>query len=164
MTFWQIAGIAAGIAIGIISAIFGIGVWVGRINTRVSSNSAALEKINDNLLKIFDRLPSVTVVGASPKKLTELGEQIAREVDAYNWAKRAVTYLSQDVLNMEDYEIYDWCVHYAFDTDNLDGRTNELISRTAYEHGINITEVLAVFPIVLRDTIIEAKGKRTWTE
>lgn len=171
LTFWQIAGISLGIA----GAIFGIGAWVGRINEKVSSNSTGLaktnndqsrwmEKINDNLLAIFDRLPSPTVAGASPKKLTPLGKQISSEVGASDWARRAFAFMDKAILEKEDHEIYDLCIDYSFGGDNIDGVTNELIARAAYAHGINVADVLAVFPIVLRDTIIEAKTKRTWTE
>ena len=58
-----------------VSALVGIGIWVGKINEFKSGAKGILLTIQGDIKKIFERLPPTPVAGNSPRSLTEFGRK-----------------------------------------------------------------------------------------
>lgn len=76
-------------AITLAGSLVSIGIWIGSVNTKQKSFKEALEEIkegireiNKNILKIFSRLSSDIIDGQSPLRLTKLGQEMSKSLDA----------------------------------------------------------------------------------
>lgn len=165
--------------VGVLMTIFTIvflgGRWVGGVNQRLDhhsaildhhsaileEHSAALDQINTlldqirrDIRKLFNRLPPDTVDDDSPLRLTELGEQIARQLDARTWAALTAEQLRDRVSGMRPYQIQEFCFNYVYDFEP-DPRMKDGIGDAAYENGIDDIQVLRALALVLRDELLQ---------
>ncbi len=60
----------------------------GKVDADRATFKEFMAKIREDIKKILRRLPPRTVEGASPLRLTELGEQVSKEIGASEWADR----------------------------------------------------------------------------
>ena len=71
--------------IGLIAALIGVGVWIGRIETSMSSFKRFMDEIREDI-KTLLRMSQPPVQSGSPVVLTELGERISATVNAKSWS------------------------------------------------------------------------------
>lgn len=144
--------------------IFAFGKWYGAVNSDRKSFKEFMSEIREDIegirTKIEDVLrrlpPPPLITGKSPLSLTEFGEEIAGELDAENWANDLAYDIWEDVQEMKDYEVHEYCFDRVR-SDDFTGDMRDTIKEVAYENGINTDGVYDVLAIVLRDTILEKR-------
>ena len=90
------SGIVA-LAMAIITLIFKVSRWSGRIDEKFVSVDAFMREIREDVKNIFNRLPPSTVSGNSPRQLTDLGKKVSEEVRAEDWAGSIVNTVFPDI-------------------------------------------------------------------
>ena len=125
-----------------------------------------MEEMRDDVKKIFHALPQDTTKTSSPITLTDLGIEIAKEIKANEVVeKRAKLFISR-ATDMPPYEIQEMCFNYVEDelindSDIQEDYRNLLDTRvktSAFQHGLEVNQVLRVIGVLLRDKVLEAKG------
>ena len=130
---------------------------VGGVSNELRANRSLLKEIQYDIRKIFRRLPSSTVTGASPIQLTDLGEKIAKALGAVAWAEQMAGSLRDRVSGKRPDEIQEFCFTYVYDEYRPDSELERAINVSAYENGIDTSQILDVLAIVLRD-VLEFRG------
>ena len=142
--------ITAVLAVG--SVLVVIGIWVGKISEFKSGAKGILLTIQEDIKKIFERLPPTPVSGNSPRTLTEFGRKISDHFGAEEWADQLTSKIVKDIRGMEPFEIDHFCQEYV-----QKKLTEEQIMRvyeSAYELEIDKEGVLDVLSVVLRDKLL----------
>ena len=145
--------------ISICAALIGIGAWVGKMNSDMSTVKDFIKEIRDDIKEIFKCLPPVTATSKSPIQLTDLGEEVADEIAVETWAHELKQKINTELEGKPDpYEVQEICFQYAekhlfdaikeFDEDDALAKK---IKGSAYNHGLELDQVLMVVGIVLRD-------------
>ena len=73
---WIICGVA------VAGALLKAGMWISGVNSDRASFKAFMQRVEDKLDKISDRLPAQTVSSSSPIQLTDLGEENSASLGA----------------------------------------------------------------------------------
>ena len=141
--------------IGAISAILGIGIWVGSVNSDRKSFKNFMEEVRRDIKEILERLPPKTVTGSSPLSLTELGKTISEHIDAQRIANELAGVLSEDLQDKSYYDIQERCTDFITNEFKPSPAQDKIIRESAYEHGVKIEQVKDVIAIELRDAVIE---------
>ena len=141
--------------------IFKSGQWIQRVNSDRKSFQAFMDEIRsdikeirDDIKRIFGRLPSTSITGSSPLKLTDIGEAISRKLDAKSWAKETAPELIPALRQKRPYEIQDACFKYVKETFAPDDEQLVELQACAYEKGIKLEAVLDVLAVELRDRLL----------
>lgn len=140
-----------------VSAIGGIGYWVGQVNSDRKSFKEFMVEVREKLDKIFWNLPGPLTGLGSPVKLTELGEKAAKRIDAYAWAGRVAPEHADRVKGKKEYQVYKVCQEYVEEVFRT-GQPPELVEKsieTAYEHGTHVSQVMNLLAVVLRDELLK---------
>ena len=117
-----------------------------------------MEDIRNRLIEVFDRLPPVPVAGASPLRLTKLGETIAEELDASEWIAKVAVEVRADVEGKRPYDVQEFCGEYIHDVFKPDDEQDDRIKACAYNHGLTDSQVLEVLVVLLRDELLSMTG------
>ena len=135
--------------------------WRGSVDQQLTNHDTwfdglkeDIQAIRSSIQQIFLRLPPNTVGGSSPLRLTDLGEEVAKAIQADTWAKYQAQSLIDKMLDKRPDEIQDFCFEYVKDY-KPDESLDRAIRVAAYNHGIDRSKVLDVLAIVLRDTLID---------
>lgn len=145
--------------------IFGVGEWKGKVDNELANLKEFLQRLDEKISKLSPGpSPSPLLRGTSPLSLTELGEEVADEMGAYGWAEKAAYDVWDEVEEMEDYEIHDFCYDYVGESD-VQEKWATKVRRVAYERGMTRQAIYDVLAVVLRDQIIgkltEGEGEST---
>ncbi len=85
-----------------------------------------IEGIRTKIEDILHRLPPPPLItGKSPLSLTGFGEEIADKLDAENWANNLAYDIWEDVQEMKDYEVHEYCFD-CVRSDDFTGDMTEL--------------------------------------
>ena len=148
-----IAALAAGIG-----AIVKVSRWGGRVDSRLETLETTTKEVRSDIKAILRRLPPATVEGASPLRLTELGQEISAKLDGAAWAREVAPKVLKRVRGMDPYRVQEFCRSYVQDgTDEGWAPDEEMatqLGRCASEHGLKLEQVLDVLAIELRDCIL----------
>ena len=133
--------------------------WMGKVDEQRSVLSGFVERIASDIAQIrrdinqmFLRLPSPTVAGGSPTRLTDTGREIAAALEAEEWARRLAPGLLAQVAGMVPFEVDDFAATYV--QQHLSDDLRRLVAARAYEHGIDRPSVRDVLRVVLRDELL----------
>ena len=103
-----------------VSALIGIGVWVGSVNRDRNQFSnfidrieSKISEINQDIKNILLRLGPDVAVRGSPIRLTELGERVSETIGAKGIAETLSAELHSKTVGMTDYEIQEFAKDYA---------------------------------------------------
>ena len=140
-------------------AMFRVGRWVESVNKITKDMPVFMSELRDDIKKILSWLPPALVTRASPLRLTALGEKIAREIDAMEWAKGMSQSLIEDARDREPFEIYEMCKNYVDNDKHVPNREFlRSVNVSAYEAGIDVSGVNEVLAVVLRDQLLSELG------
>lgn len=162
--------------------IFKTGKWVGGVNEQLATHSSLLRAIfqelrtmrqdmgkmrqdmrtmrqdmgamRQDVQQLYHRLSEPTIAKNSPRRLSELGEQIAEDLGVAKWARQTAEQMRQRVIGKRPYEIQEICFTYIYNEYQPDPEFDIAIREAAYEHGIDDRSVLAVLVIALRDEFL----------
>ena len=143
------------------TAVFHVGRWVGNTNTDRQNFKEFMTDVRGKLDSIFKILSSRTVGSGSPTQLTDLGHKISGEVKAKAWAKKNAAALAQEVAGKQPYEIQDFSFDYVFNRQEPNSEEMALWKESAYQHGLDSSEVKNVLMVELRDALLEIIQKPT---
>ena len=118
-----------------------------------------MKDIGKKVDKLLNRLPEPTTAPGSPRKLTDFGAGIAREVKAFHWAKTVSRRHAAEVRGKTPYEIDELSKKFVTDTFERSASFTQRLSHCAYEHGIEISEVIKVVEVVLREEFLSMLDK-----
>lgn len=141
------------------------GEWEGSVNTRIETLEKFMDevrsdvkKIQENITKIFERLPVKTVSGDSPLQLTDLGIKISEKIKASEWAKQTASKLIPLVKNKDPYEVQELCLNAVKEGNYISKDMDAELRSCAYDNGIHKEEVLKVLAVELRDELLNQRG------
>ena len=130
--FWlSVAGTITA-AVAIIGGVIAISRWTGRVDTRLANLKSAAKTVAKDIKKIL-RLWQPEVAGASPLKLTELGDRMAAFMKAQDWAGGIAPGLLPGVVNKQPFEIDKFARDYV--AEHLDAEMERRVDACAYEFG-----------------------------
>lgn len=157
--------VAAVIGAGIVAIIalvawqFGFARWTGHIDTRLDALGGridkveeSIEKIRDQILSIFKVMPPSQFKVVSPLSLTEHGEESARAMGAWDWAKQLAPTLRGELEGKEDFEVDLYCQQLVLN--QLSPEMLTRVHRRAYETGADQVDIRRVLGVVLRDELL----------
>ena len=144
-----------GLLIGIMVKIYKIDTWVGAINTEINTLKKGLKTVQEDIKKLFERLPpQKTADASSPLNLTDFGRKISDHVDAKEWANNNAEKLMEQARGKEEFEIFSICSEHVEKTFDEENEFNRTVQSTAYNYGTDTEQVLMVYRIELRDRIL----------
>ena len=147
------------VALGTVSILVSIGIWIGRMEYFRGTVEKTLVEIRADIGKIFDLLSRASVVSSeSPIKLTDLGRTISGELDADKWAEERVARLKDELQGKSPYEIQEYCFEFAKGNTEYDPILVTNMQASAYNHGLELDQVKRVFGVALRDALMKSLG------
>ena len=153
-------------AITLAGSLVSIGIWIGSVNTKQKNFTEALQEIkedireiNKNILKIFSRLgPDVTDT-QSPIVLSDLGEEISKELNTIAWANRFADVVQKEVVGKDAYSIQEFSFEYVKNDECYSAEELHQIRDAAYKYGISDKSVRRVVGVQLRDILLDLAQK-----
>ena len=135
-------------------AIFAFGQWKGKVDSDRASFKGLMAEIRNDIKEILRRLPSHTLAGGSPLRLTDLGKSISERLDAPTLAQDLVPLLQERIEGKTPYEIQEMCFDYIRHQYNPPDEVDTLIKTCAYDNGIDRGQVVDVLAVELRDKLL----------
>ncbi len=164
-TFWASPATATlaivgvlGLLGGFIFAIFKIGAWYNSVNTNQKRFDIFIEKIEDKLDQILDRITKLsheTLETESPPKLNHLGLEVSEELKASTWANKVASQVISQVRGKKDYQIQKFSFEITRTGTIIDEEMEIKVEICAYERGLVKGDVLDVLAIRLRDELLK---------
>ena len=152
-----------GSVVVIVTALLKLGAWKGRVDGIIDEVKGLRNDIRDQIRKelqwwFANAVSKRTIEAQSPTRLNDLGKDIARDLNAEDWAKALAGTLQTDAAAREVDEAYEADI-LAFDViyGELTDRDQDMsarVSKCAYRRGLSRDDVLAVLQVVLRDALI----------
>ncbi len=147
----------------LVGAIFAAGRWYSNVNADRGMFTGFMQEVRDDfkevqkdIKEILRRMPPVPVAGASPLRLTEFGEELAKWMAAVEWAEKEADKIT--LLGGEQpFQLDSVAERYV--TEKIDGDTDVLITKCAYEFGTDKEGVRGVLRVVLRDELLKRTGQ-----
>ena len=100
------------IGLAALGAIFGVGKWVGAVNSDRASLKQFMDEVRKDIKEILQRLPAKVVTGRSPVQLTDLGKRVSECLDASSIVQGLAPKLIDLVAGKPDYEVQEICFSY----------------------------------------------------
>ena len=145
--FWVLLFAAVG-------TIFGFGLWKGRVDSDRASFKEFMKEVRNDIKEILRRLPSHTLAGSSPLRLTDLGKSISERLDAPALAQDLAPHLQERIKGKAPYEIQEMCFDYIRHEYMPPDAVETLIKTCAYDNGIDRGQVVDVLAVELRDKLL----------
>ena len=138
------------------------GTWKGSVNTDRANFKEFMreirndiKEINGKISQIFSRLPADVATSQSPIRLTDLGRDISKNVEATAWVNKVYDTVQGKVKGQEAYEVQQFSFKYADNDDHYTEEERIRIRKVAYDvNGISENEVRQVLGIELRDKLL----------
>ena len=143
--------------LGAAAALIAIGRWVGGVNNDRSRFHEFMEEIRSDIKKIFQRLGEAPIAGSSPVRLTEYGEDIAKTIEAAEWATATAPDLKERVEGKKPYQVEQ--VARAYVADELSEEWQERVAQEAFRRGARRDDITSVLWVVLRDELLRLTGQ-----
>ncbi len=160
----HIGAVITGIIILIVITVIATN-WITKVNASRSTLAEFIKEIRDDIKKIFDRLPAPTIASQSPIRLTDLGREIAEEIKVREWVSECADRLHGRIESKSAYDIQEFCFQYAkqeligdLEEGIISLINSEDIKTSAYNHGLELKQVLEVVGVMLRDEMLKRSG------
>lgn len=150
---WLAPSISIGTVIALILAALRAGEWKGRVDTKIEGFETAITDLTKEVRRVLGLLPSAVIEGASPLRLTELGQDISKELNASSWANRVADDIELQMRGKEPYEVQEFCFDYVSALE-LDAEQQRRVNQSAYDHGLPEEQVRRVMALELRDSLL----------
>ena len=146
--------IILGVAVAVVVASVRIGMWVGTVNTDRRSFNEFMTELRADIKEILLRTKPTPVAGSSPLRLTDLGEKIAKRLDANKIVERIILEVQDRAKGKSAYEIQELSSKFFLNDYLPEEEEESLIQECAFENGIDREQVLRVLVVVLRDRLL----------
>ena len=101
--------------------------------------------------------PEPLLAANSPLQLTNMGRDIAARIQAESWAAEVAPTLKHRTAVLPPYKVDALCGDYVDQC--LELHMRDRVAETAYEHGMERTEVLSVLRVTLRNRLLADTGR-----
>ncbi len=137
------------------AAVSGLGERVGTLERVIGKMQKDLKRA---LLVVFPGYP--TFESDSPLRLTDLGRDVAAELDADAWVQGVITDFRERTRGEAPYAIEEVCFEFLVYGDEFQPSPDfeAKIRASAYEHGLTKEQVRGVLALVLRDELIRLES------
>ena len=125
-----------------------------RVDERMEKVDERMEKFDKRIDDILNRLSPPPTITESPIRLSELGEQISKNVGAKAWAAEVAQELVDQTKGMNPFEVQTLSFEHAKSFEPGD----ELLAKmqqSAYESGLDLEGVERVLGVELRDHLLQ---------
>ena len=139
---------------GLVYLLWRVARWTGSVDSTLSDLTENVREIRADIKRLFSALPPPPVVGSSPLRLTEFGEEIAASMNAKEWASGLKPELWPEAAGKEPFEVDEFCRDYV--QKKLPEEWRRKIAKCAYEFGIDRDGVEKVLTVVLREELLQA--------
>ena len=137
--------------------------WKGKADKSITSTEGSIKDIKkdirtiqEDIKRLFSIFPSNPFTTDSPIRLNDLGKTISSELDASDWAKGEAESLIDEVRGKQPFEIQDYCFEYVNGRRYLNSEDRIYRAQdSAYNHGLELGQVLRVVGIELRDALLK---------
>ena len=154
------------VGLTIVVLLIGVGRWAGNIAATLKhqkENTAAdhtvlmklVDDIHRDIQQILQRVPLKSTNQGSPLRLTNVGKEISEELCIRKWADRHRYGLVDAVSDKTHYGVQVCCFEYVQEDSTFTDEEQVAIDGAAYERGIPRQQVLDVYAVELRDTLLE---------
>ncbi len=153
---WILVLIAVG---GIIWKLIG---WYNNVNSDREYFHKTLDKLTEKIDRIYERLltlTSKTIGTGSPLTLTELGKEVAEDINAKEISDAVFNRVVKETEDYSAYDIQNKCFDFVRKHWEVPSNIDHQIKESAFKRGITKQDVLDVIAIVLRDQILTSQGK-----
>lgn len=150
---WLAPSISIGTVIALVVTALRAGEWKGRVDTKIEGFEEAIADLTNEVRRVLGLLPSAAIKGGSPLRLTKLGQDISRELNASSWANNVADDVELRMRGKEPYEVQEFCFDYVRVL-NLDVEQQRRVNQSAYDHGLPEEEVRRVMALELRDSLL----------
>ena len=172
LTITAIVG-TLGLLIAVVGVVWKLGQWTGGVDehrkTMEDHRTTVAEfmkeirddfrDVRDDIKKLFRDLPKTTVESKRPTRLSDLGEKVATELKAAEWAHQLAATLEAEVAGMQPFEVDTFAFDFVYcELTERDADMSTRASKCADEFGISRDNVLAVLQVVRRDELISTLG------
>ena len=148
------------LTITVITAIAKFSRWSGQVDADRDTFKDLMKEVREDLKnlrqnvdRILGKLGVALIKSSSPTQLTPLGEEVAKDLGAHEWAKEALPLLMEQSLDKAEWEIDQICFDFVYG--QLPGEMPKALSRVAYERGIDRSSLLPLLQVVLRNAILD---------
>ena len=160
--FWVlliVINIAVALLLAAIPLALRFGRWQGEVNSdRASFREFTAEiktdirEIRNQVTKLVGLIPPSVAQTASPLRLTDLGEAIAKKLNADEWATNNLASVEKEIRSSNPYDIQQNCFDFvkAFSDEKVINSWKEC----AYDQGVDLKEIRTVMALALRDAIM----------
>lgn len=133
--------------------------WMGKMDGFRTSVESNIDTIQTDIKRILGLLTKTPYSPGSPIRLNDLGKEISQELGAAEWAKNEADNLIPRVRGKEPYEIQEYCFEYVTMKGFAASEEGmKQVQNSAYNHGLDVGQVLRVIGIELRDVLLERVG------
>ena len=139
--------------LALIGAIVAAIYWVANVERDRKDFRKALEAIQADLKRIFDKIPEPLATGQSPIQLTEHGKDVATRANVYEVAKRLAPGLLDQVKDMEDFQVQEFVVYYI--NSELPDHEEKALAQGAFQVGIGPKDMELLLTIILRNELLD---------
>ena len=147
IAFLSLLSVAAG-------AIFAFGLWKGKVDSDRASFKEFMKEVRNDIKEILRRLPSHTLAGGSPLRLTDLGKSISERLGAPALAQNLAPLLQERIEKKTPYEIQEMCFDYIRHEYKPPDEVESLIKTCASDNGVDRGQVVDVLAVGLRDKLL----------
>ena len=136
-----------------LGALYKFAYWKGEVDSDRKSFKTFMAEVRGKLDKILLRLPPAPVALNSPLGLTDLGKEIADDLNASEWASELAPSLRGEVKDMLPWEVDDSCDRFV--ESSLSDRMKKKVAASAYQYGLDRPSVRMVLRVVLREELLK---------
>ena len=147
IAFLSLLSVAAG-------AIFAFGQWKEKVDSDRASFKEFMKEVRKNIKEILRRLPSHTLAGGSPLRLTDVGKSISERLGAPALAQDLAPLLQERIERRTPYETKEMCFDYIRHEYKPLDEVESLIKTCAYDNVIDRGQVVDVLAVELRDRLL----------
>ena len=154
---WIVACITAFIAAA--GAVFGIGMWIGAVNSDRESFKTFMQEIRQKLDSILERLPPPKAMqGGSPVQLTEFGTRISNAAATKKWAANHAQELLDAAREKEEFDVFELCRDYVARQVEEDETLQRVMRKVAYDLSSEVEQIRKVYEVELRDCVLAQRS------
>jgi len=144
--------------LAIIGAAVQAGKWIGNVNADRKSFRDFMQEIRDDIKAILQRLPAATITRSSPIRLTDLGREISKTIQAKKWAATVSEALANEAAGKSAYEIQALAKKHCENDLQMTPEETSLCQTAAFDYGVTLEQVKGVLGIEVRDILLTKAG------
>ena len=130
--------------------------WAGQVDADRENFKDFIKEVRGKLDSLFRLVSRGTVDAGSPTRLTDLGREVSDEIGAGEWAKNQAALFARQLQGKQPYESQDFSFDYVFNRHEPEEEELARWKESAYQHGLDISQVKNVLMVELRDALLQA--------